>query len=235
MNAFSFLTFNVNGDDENVFPYMTPTNRYRFDVSKLAQWEIVFEHADKVGMMLHFKTFEQENDQLLDGGDLGQQRKLYYRELVARFSHHLALVWNLGEEITNTVDQIKDISRYITAVDPYDHVVLAHTPRYATFFEDVAGIRAFSGISIQALPTEVYGTTLTWLQVAENSNHKWIVSNDEQANGRTGVVPDSVDPTHDVIRQNSLWGNIMVCLQFVNVSRKTNFKTITLTKQIAVV
>jgi len=31
----------------------------------------------------------QENDQLLDGGELGNERKLYYRELIARFSHHV--------------------------------------------------------------------------------------------------------------------------------------------------
>ena len=34
-----------------------------------------------------------------DNGDLGPQRKLYYRELIARFGHHLALNWNLGEEV----------------------------------------------------------------------------------------------------------------------------------------
>jgi hypothetical protein len=44
-----------------------------------------------MGLNLHFKTQEIENSQLLDGGVLGNERKLYYRELVARFSHHLAL------------------------------------------------------------------------------------------------------------------------------------------------
>ena len=212
MNAFSFLTMNVDGDDENVFPYIASTNRFRFDVSKLAQWEIVFEHADKMGMMLHFKTFEQENDQLLDGGNLGPQRKMYYRELIARFSHHLAIMWNLGEEISNTVDQIKLISNYVKLIDPYDHTVIAHTTPSGTFYSGLSGTNSFRGISIQALPSNVYTNTLTWLQVSENANHKWIVSNDEQGNARTGVLPDSVDPAHDAIRQNSLWGNIMVRL-----------------------
>jgi len=98
LNAFSFLTMNINGDDKNVFPYTDYAQRLRMDVSRLDQWEIVFEHADKMGMYLHFKTQETENDQLLDGGALGIERKLYYRELIARFSHHLALNWNLGGE-----------------------------------------------------------------------------------------------------------------------------------------
>jgi len=50
-------------------------------------------------MYLHFKTQECEIVNLLDNGELGPQRKLYYRELIARFGHHLALNWNLGEEV----------------------------------------------------------------------------------------------------------------------------------------
>lgn len=80
---------NINGDDKNVFPYLKNTDFLRIDVSKTAQWEIVFEHADKKGLFMHFKTQETENDQLLDGGNLGNERKLYYRELVARFGHHV--------------------------------------------------------------------------------------------------------------------------------------------------
>ena len=98
MNAFSFLPLNIAGDDRNVFPYISYDIYDRMDVSKLDQWEIIFEHADKLGMFLHFKTSESENQGLLDNGDVGSQRKLYYRELIARFGHHLALNWNIGEE-----------------------------------------------------------------------------------------------------------------------------------------
>src|SRR5690606_26153879 len=104
LNVFSFLTLNIGGDDKNVFPYIkynetlssSPVNdRLRFDVSKLDQWEVVFEHAETLGMFLHFKLQETEVDMLLDGGKLGVERKLYYREMIARFGHHLALNWNL--------------------------------------------------------------------------------------------------------------------------------------------
>jgi hypothetical protein len=62
---------NINGDDKNVFPYLNYNERLRMDVSRLDQWEIVFAHADTLGMFLHFKTQETENELLLDGGDLG--------------------------------------------------------------------------------------------------------------------------------------------------------------------
>jgi hypothetical protein len=88
----------------------------RLDCSKLDQWEIVFEHATKKGFYLHFKTQETENDSsgeayALDNGALGSERKLYYRELIARYGHHLALNWNLGEENTNTEQQRKDFAQ----------------------------------------------------------------------------------------------------------------------------
>lgn len=63
MNVFSFLTMNITGDDRNVFPYTSYDERLHMDLSRLAQWEIVFEHADKFGMYLHFKTQEAENQQ----------------------------------------------------------------------------------------------------------------------------------------------------------------------------
>ena len=92
MKSFSFIPMTIEGDSKSVFPYISDgaADRLRMDCSKLAQWEAVFEHADRKGMFLHFKTQEQENDQLLDGGALRRERKLYYRELIARFSHHVS-------------------------------------------------------------------------------------------------------------------------------------------------
>ena len=38
----------------------------------------------------------------LEGGadriEFSVARRIYYRELVARFGHHLAITWNIGEE-----------------------------------------------------------------------------------------------------------------------------------------
>ncbi|WP_211325367.1 DUF5060 domain-containing protein [Larkinella arboricola] len=119
MNVFSFITLGIDGDDKNVYPYASPNDYTRFDCSKLDQWEMVFEHGEKQGMYLHFKTQERENCLLLDGGNLGVQRKLYLRELIARFGHHLALNWNLGEENIQTTQQRRDMAQYVAQLDPY--------------------------------------------------------------------------------------------------------------------
>ena len=127
MNSVYFLTMNVNGDGKDVWPWTSHTERFRYDVSKLAQWERVFSHMDSLGIMMHVLTQETENDQLLDGGALGPERKLYYRELIARFGHHLAITWNIGEENTNTDAQRKQFIDYIDSLDVYDHPIVVHT------------------------------------------------------------------------------------------------------------
>ncbi len=215
-NVFSFLTMNIEGDDKNVFPYISdsPNDRTRMDCSKLDQWEIVFEHADLMGMYLHFKTQETENDQLLDGGELGTERKLYYRELIARFAHHLALNWNIGEENTNTDSQRKAFAQYIQDLDPYDHHIVVHTypgQREEVYNPLLGEGNAYSGASIQTDWANVHKATLKWVRQSAQSGKKWVVANDEQGSANTGVPHDAYAGTPDQlnIRNAVLWGNLM--------------------------
>ena len=225
MNAFSFLTMNINGDDRNVYPYVSPSDFTHFDVSKLDQWDIVFTHGQRRGLYLHFKTQETENDQLLDGGALGTERKLYYRMLVARFGHHLALNWNLGEENTNSDAERKAFANYLREIDPYDHHIVVHTygnqheQVYAPLLGDASQL---TGASIQTGWNQVYDKTKTWVERSAAAGKPWVVANDEQNSANVGVPPfvGYVDPSngqtydgtsvdHADIRRETLWGNLM--------------------------
>lgn len=219
MNVFSFLTMNVEGDGQDVWPWVLPEDPLRFDVSKLAQWEVVFSHADSLGLFLHFKTQETENDLLLDGGNLDVERKLYYRELIARFGHHLALNWNLGEENDiwdelgdPTQERIKAYIEYIHALDAYDHPVVIHT--YPNQHDEVYGpllgrASELDGLSIQTAFDNVHAATLKWVAASSDSPRTWVVSNDEQGPHTHGVKPDGPDSNRDAIRKETLWGNLM--------------------------
>lgn len=218
-NAFSFLTMNVEGDGNDVWPWVAPDVRDRYDVSKLAQWEIVFSHADASGLFLHFKTQETENDLLLDGGDLGPERRLYYRELVARFAHHHALNWNLGEEndIWDELDdpdqtRIKAYIAYIHDLDPYDHPVVIHTypGQHEEVYRPLLGDASeLDGVSIQTNFDNVHAATREWVRASVESGRPWVVANDEQGPHTIGVKPDGPDSNRDAIRQHTLWGNLM--------------------------
>ena len=220
MNAFSFLTMNIAGDDQNVFPYVDYDTWDRFDTSKLDQWEILFEHADKLGMFMHFKTLEHENQGLLDNGGTGLYTKLYYRELIARFGHHLALNWNLAEETgdwtetppTFPLDAVERIrlAEYISAIDPYKHHLVIHN---GDWFDPIYGPSTkFTGASLQTNKADfsrVHSQTLKVLKEANNAGKVWAVAVDEPGDAQHSLLTDAENPEHNNARKNGLWGAMM--------------------------
>jgi hypothetical protein len=210
MNSVYFLTYNIDGGDGmDVWPWTSPQEKLRFDCSKLDQWEIVFSHMDKLGLALHVITQETENDQGLDGGELGRQRKLYYRELIARFAHHPALIWNLGEENTNTDEQRKAFAKHIHELDPYDHPIVCHTypGQYDQVYGPLLGYAYFEGPSLQT--NDTHRQTMKWIDLSAQADRPWFVCLDEIGPPSTGVKPDNDDYGHDEVRRQHLWGNLM--------------------------
>jgi len=222
MNSVSFLTNNIKGDDQNVFPYVDYDTYDRFDISKLAQWDIVFDHAQKQGIFLHFKTLEAENQGLLDNGGIGSLTKLYYRELIARFGHHLALNWNLCEEvgdwwgwdITRTIPwdiaARKSLTEYIYSIDPYHHHMVIHNGEWYT---GMYGEQSkLTGASLQTDKEDfsrVHGQVLRIIKEAKDAGKTWAVACDEPGDASHSLTPDSEDEHHFNARTNGLWGAML--------------------------
>jgi len=212
MNSVYMITMNVQGDGNDVWPWISPTNITRFDCSKLDQWNIVFDHMDRVGLMLHLLHQEQENDQLLDGGDLGPTRKLYYRELIARFAHHPVIVWNLGEENTNTTEQQKDFARYVRETDPYDHPTVIHTfpSQVNQVYTNLVGYPYIEGPSFQfGRASRTHKETVKFLALAREAGRPWYACQDEIGPAEDCVPPDARDTERTEIIRHALWGNLM--------------------------
>ncbi|MCV9389287.1 DUF5060 domain-containing protein [Reichenbachiella ulvae] len=220
LNSVSFLTMNIVGDDQNVFPYVDYDTYDRFDVSKLDQWEILFEHADRLGLFLHFKTMEMENQGLLDHGGVGAYTKLYYRELIARYSHHLALNWNMCEENGDWVKNHKtppqfkyerlSMAGYFHDHDPYQHHIVIHN---GNMFEDILGSNSmYTGLSIQTHHEDfhlVHPWVIEWRNKSVEAGKPWAIAVDEPGDAQHSLMPDKDDPSHDVARKNALWGGMM--------------------------
>ena len=212
VNSVYLLTMNVQGDGNDVWPWISATNHTRFDCSKLDQWEVVFRHMDRLGLLLHLVHQEQENDQLLDAGDLGPNRKLYYRELIARFGHHPAIVWNLGEENTNTDDQRKAFAKYIREVDPYDHPTVIHTFPNQTeqVYSNLLAYPYLEGPSFQfGKATRTHKETVNWIKRSVQAGRPWFACQDEIGPAENCVPPDAQDPEHAETLREALWGNLM--------------------------
>lgn len=223
MNSVYFLTMNIEGDGKDVWPYASPNDRTRFDCSKLDQWEIVFDHMENLGLMMHLVTQETENELALDSGDTRFERKLYYRELIARFGHHLAVVWNMGEENGpadfspkgQTTGQRQEMCRYIKSNNPYDPVVVIHThsnPKYRYgIFNELLGFEYLDGPSLQiGNIRDVHSETLVWIHKSDSAGNPWVVNLDEIGPAWRGVDPDAKENNNqDSVRHLALWGNLM--------------------------
>ncbi len=222
MNAIYFLTMNIQGDGKDVWPYVNHEDLYRFDCSKLDQWDIVFNHAQKKGILLQFVLQETENELLLDEGNTGIQRKLYLRELIARFGHHNAVVWNIGEENGpadfspqgQTTRQTKTMLEYIARIDPYNHLRVIHTHSTARYKDsillDLLGFEYLDGLSLQVDDVTRIGEEIAkWKRLSREAGHPWIIYMDEIGPYWQGALPDAYDIDHDTIRKNALWGSLM--------------------------
>ena len=173
VNSIYFLMQNIGGDGKDVWPFAgsidrdgSPANdNLHYDVSKLHQWNIVFEHAQRRGLMLHavLNEAEEKNKRELDNAKLGTERKLFYREMVARFGHHNALQWNLSEEYDLSLnlgpDRVKEFAQHLQDIDPYDRPITVHNkgrdpdPSWLPFLGDAR----FSTTSLQT-----YQNTAKW-------------------------------------------------------------------------
>jgi CubicO group peptidase (beta-lactamase class C family) len=220
VNSIYFLVMNVGGDGNDVWPWVdvsepkgSPKNdNLHFDISKLRQWEAVFEHAQRKAIFLHFVFNEAEkpNKLELDNGELGTERKLYYRELIARFGHHLALEWNLCEEYNISFDfgqqRIRDFAGYVKSIDPYDHPITVHSagdPIEALRF--TFGDERFSLTSIQLGQRKTDTLTEKFRTATAAAGRPLPVSMDEFTIGR-GQDRNSV-PVNDTERwrKEKLW------------------------------
>ncbi len=235
LNSQYFITMNYEGDGWEVWPWTHFDQRETFDVSRLAQWEILFTHMQRQGILLHVLLTETENESLfeiLDGGDFAHTRQLYYREMVARFGHHLALIWNLGEENGHTDDkrrfgaatsaeQMKAFAAYIRALDPYDHPIVVH---HFPFEQDkvygpLLGDQNFEGASLQLDQPyldkhswDFNEEVRRWVTASAEHGRRWMVNVDEPLGWEFGLVTDD-NPgggvSQEEARKELLWGTYM--------------------------
>lgn len=218
VNAIYIMANTVRGDGCDAHPwseYNASGTVKRFDVSKLDQWERALTHMTENGILIHVMTQETENDQLLNGGALGLERKLYYRELISRFGHHPALQWNLGEENTNTAAQVRAYADFIRALDPYAHPIFMHTfPGEKDRYDALLGHATFDGPTLQfgAIPTDassssgVYGMAADFIERSTQAGKTWVVTFTE-ASGNNAPTPNTAVTSRQ--RVYWMWASVM--------------------------
>lgn len=224
LNSFYLMPLTYEGDGCDVWPWVDPTQRDRFDVSKLDQWGYIFQHMQEKGVHIHMLVTETENENLFElrdgGAPFADTRKLYYRELIARFSHLLALTWDLGEEcgwddekggdigLGNSHEQRRLFSAYIKGLDPYDHPLKIHEIEIAEIYPQLKGFEHFDGPALQRHKN--YNTVVQeHLEMSRSGGRPWLVSMSEPLGWEFGLRPNTDDPTREAPRKDVLWGTLM--------------------------
>ena len=239
-----FMPMNVYGDGGHtgtalgkggeVSPFIGADALYRYDTSKLGQWEILFDEMMEKGMMAHFVLSEQENQsyfEIKEGGTMSNGRKIYYREMVARFGYLNAITWNIGEEsgwtstrkygAAVTTAQQLEFAAYMDEIAYYkDNISIHDGPsneaRTSQIFNNLTGVNSFTGIAYQGIYDEAesggysdgIGTydRLTYFRtLAINASKPWVISYDEPWAG--GLLDTQTE--YDKWRKQSLWLSIM--------------------------
>lgn len=230
INAFYFLTMNTEGDGKDAWPWVHADSLWRYDCSKLDQWNIVFEHMTEKGVMPHLVLSETENESFFEARHqdttsvFADSRKIYYREMVARFGHHPAITWNIGEENgwkdysgdhtvkkANTTEKRKLYSDYIRSLTYYnDHIVVHNGPSedyhiYDKPNDNILGHESFTGPSMQGdyLSKKVYRDVSRIRKLSVESGHKWVTSMDEP------YISKWEDSDLDIWRKDNVWATLM--------------------------
>lgn len=236
INSIYFLLMNLGGDGRETYPFIEATgsdyDNTHYDISKLHQWNIVLQHMQSKSIAAHFVLGEQEQDNKnwLDGGELGVQRKLYYREMVARFAYLNAVKWNLSEESRYGNERHLAFASVLRNLDWAEHPIAVHSfvDDPAKAYDALLGNDLFTISSIQFSAENADEFTETWREKSRAAGVPWVIDMDEVGPGNIGLT----DTNADQLRREVLYpvyfsgGNVEWYFGFQGADIRTeNFRT----------
>ena len=191
VNSIYAITNNIDGDRNDSWPWWGSTtteakaNSSRFDVAKLQDWEDFFTYCDGKGVAIHLVLNDDSCWHAYDSD-------LYYREMVARFGHHPAVIWNIGEEANEIYTNSEQVALAgkLRSIDPYHHPVTVHRAASTSSNSPVLDNQNFDLTSIQAGNGGDDFTSITLLDMNR------IVINQRTASASSGrPIPVMIDET----------------------------------------
>ena len=218
VNSVYFLPMNLGGDGHDTWPFLSPDDVTHYDLGKLAAWRVVFEHAQHRGIALHVVLSETEpanrgwldetaaSDDSTGDAILSTPRRLFYRELVARFADLPAIKWNLGEESVYSGAEAIALAGYLAALDWAGHPIALHNPAdWFGPYEDTLGRSEFSATSIQYQPDEAGALVERWRAASAGAGRPWVIDLDENRPAQEGLTPDNAGPLRKTILYDALF------------------------------
>jgi len=212
-NSFYFLAMNVGGDGDATYPTISPEAKTRYDISKMDQWAMVLDHANSIGVYPHviLGETERKNEQYHDKGQLGPQRKLYYRMLSARFGHLPGMAWGIAEESDFGDKRNLAFAGYLRSVDPYQHPtsVECRGNKYHQQYDGLLGKKQYDSTALQGGPKRQHMAKVIteWRELSAKSGVPWVAHYQEPQ----GIQNDKFDLVngYNLGRRDMMWPAFM--------------------------
>ncbi|MEM9379842.1 MAG: DUF5060 domain-containing protein [Planctomycetota bacterium] len=212
VNSMFLMVMNLGGDGQDVYPFLGPRRRSfektHYDTSRLRQWNVLFEHAQRLGISLSLVMNETEidNELWLDNGSLGLERKLFYREMVARFGHLPAIRWNICEENDFSAAQIADFAAWISRYDADEHAIAIHNnPNDVAMFQALVDDPNLDAASLQFDPDQIDAQVELIRNWTANAGRPWTVDADEQGPWTIGLTDTNASDTRRRVLYDALF------------------------------
>jgi len=125
---------------------------------------------------------------------------LYLREIVARFSHYLALNWNIGEENDRPSEDHVAMLSALASLDPYGHLRVMHSfpdhknKHYAPLLGDRSALTRVSLQGSKQDMADVRSDTIEWLRRSGEAGKQWVAAYDEAGSAEGGAPVDAGYP-----------------------------------------
>ncbi|MEM9802975.1 MAG: DUF5060 domain-containing protein [Planctomycetota bacterium] len=212
VNSLFLIVMNLGGDGNDVYPFLGPRRRsfekLHYDTSRLRQWNVVFEHAQRRGISLSLvlNETEIENELWLDNGTLGTERRLFYREMIARFGHHPAVRWNVCEENDYTANRVAQFADWITRLDADEHAIAVHNnPNDLAMFQALLNNPDLDAASLQFDPNQTDTQVELVRQWTAQAGRPWIVDADEMGPWQIGLTDTNAVDTRKRVLYDALF------------------------------
>ncbi len=211
VNSISVMPLNLGGDGQETYPFTQAFDDHfsktHYDLSKLAQWNQFFGHAQRQAMQVQFIFADDgENISWLDQGSLDIERKLFYREMMARYGYLLGVKWNLGEGFVGDLGSIASHIHYLEALNWADHPIAVNSvvDDHQLLYAELAAPDALPLVDISSLqyPVDLIGDNQPqsadslvedYRVLSADLGHKWVIDLDENKPEETGLTSDNID------------------------------------------
>lgn len=123
----NLLMVMVNDDTYDVYPWVTKSDRMRFDLQRMRRWEAAISHMKSRGIIADLWFYSDDSAPLLPAAN-SLQEDTYFKYIIARFSGFSNVTWNLGLEYEEyrTSSWVTARAQFVKDRDPFDHLIGVH-------------------------------------------------------------------------------------------------------------